>query len=872
MDLLERTTYLAELHDLLRQAAIGQGHLVLLGGEAGVGKTALTRRFLAELPTDVRVFTGSCDPLSTPRPLGPLLDIAATAGGQLDRLTHEVTPRHRLFSAFLAEIDREPAPTVIVFEDVHWADEASLDLLRYLGRRIDQGRGLVIATYRDDEVGPQHPLQLVIGDLATAPAVRRLALAPLSVAGVRALAAGSDVDPVALHHQTGGNPFFVIEMLAARGSGIPVTVRDAVLARAARLSAAGRAALEAAAVIGSPIEPWLLKQVADTTTEAIEACLDSGLLLAVGTLLAFRHELARAAVLDAVSPPRRHELHARALAALQAAASPDPARLAHHAEEAADRDAVLAHAPAAAARAAALRAHREAAAQYARALRFADGLPLVERGALLEARSYECYLTDQVAEAIAASEAALAIWRQCDDRLKEGDTLRRLSRLYWLAGRREDAETSGWAAFTVLETLPPGPQLAMAYSNISQLYLLAWKTEEAIIWGEHAIALAERLGETETLVHALHNVGMARQGSGKQHGKAQVEQSLRLALAADLEEHAARAYGNYGLSQVVDYRFGEADRILAEGIAYCAQRDLDQQRLYMLAWRALSLFHQGRWGEGAETAGEVIRQPRVSSTSRIMALVARGRVHVRRGDPEAQPILDEALALAGHSGELQRLGPVRVARAEAAWLAEDSERVITEARETLDLVLRHKHRWLAGELAFWLWRVGALDIVPPDVLEPFALQMAGQWREGASHWHALGCPYEAAWALADGGDESSLRQAHAEFVVLGAAPAAGIVAGRLRDLGASVIPRGPRPTTRANPAHLTAREMEILALLVEGLSNSEIAERVFVSRRTVGHHVSSILSKLGVKTRADAVQAAARLGITGQNRSIIAPK
>ncbi|MGH2617656.1 MAG: AAA family ATPase, partial [Thermomicrobiales bacterium] len=278
MELLERAPYLTELSDLLRQAAAGQGCLVLLGGEAGVGKTALVRRFSEDVATSARLLSGSCDPLSTPRPLGPVLDIAATVGGELNLLATSAAPRHQLFGAFLAELVRGPGPILVVLEDLHWADEASLDLVCYLGRRLGSTRGLVIATYRDDEIGATHPLQLVLGHLATASAVRRLALSPLSVDGVRVLAEESDLDPVALHGQTGGNPFYVTEILATGGNGIPATIRDAVLARAARLSASSRVTLDAAAVIGSPIEPWLLTAVVDAGTDAAEACMASGML------------------------------------------------------------------------------------------------------------------------------------------------------------------------------------------------------------------------------------------------------------------------------------------------------------------------------------------------------------------------------------------------------------------------------------------------------------------------------------------------------------------------------------------------------------------------------------------------------------------
>lgn len=871
MELLERTPYLTKLHGLLRQAADGQGSLVFLGGEAGVGKTTLVRRVGTELSGNARLLVGACDPLTTPRPLGPLLDIATTVGGALGRLATTSTPRHHLFSAFLVELSRESSTTVAVFEDVHWADEATLDLLRYLGRRIGSTRAVLIATYRDDEVGPRHPLQVVLGDLATAGDVCQIALSPLSVDGVRALAGRSSLDPVELHRQTGGNPFFVTEVLAAGSPGIPATVRDAVLARAARLSATAREVLDGAAVIGPPVEPLLLMDVIDATDAAIEECLALGLLTASGATLAFRHELARLAILEAMSLPRRIALHARVLAGLRAAPAPDLARLAHHAEAAADPEAVLAYAPAAAERAAAMRAHREAAAQYARALRFAQGLPPGRRGELLQARSYECYLTDEISEAIDACQAALDIWRQLGDTVRIGDTYRRLSRLYWLDGRKEDAERAVRMALVTLEAVPPGPPLAMAYSTLSQLHLLAWEVEEATAWANRAIALAESLGERETLSHALNNAGMGLLGTGDERGEALVKRSLHLALDADLEEHAARAFSNLGVSHAVRYGFGQADAVLLEGIAYCAERDLEQQRLYMLAWRAISLLHQGRWAEAAATAGEVVRQPHLSPTSRIMALVALGRVRVRRGDVDAAATLEEAFELAERTGELQRIGPVRIARAEAAWLAGDVDQVIAETRGLLERVVRHNHQWLVGELAYWLWRAGECATAPPGTLEPFALQIAGKWNEASARWRTLGCPYEAAWALADG-HESALRDAHAQFLRLNAIPAAEIVARRLREMGASGLPRGPRPATRANPAQLTARELEILTLLAEGLSNTEIARRLYLSPRTVAHHVSAVLAKLGVHSRAAAVQEASRRGISSQNGQGAPPK
>jgi predicted ATPase len=275
MDLLERESSLVALDGWLREAAAGQGRLVLIGGEAGVGKSALVAHLSQVVASHGRgrVLLGACDALSTPRPLGPLQDIALQTGGTLDRLLAENAPRDRLFRAFLAELDRGLTPTLAIIEDVHWADEATLDLLRFLGRRLEPVRSLLVVTYRDDEVGPTHPVRSVLGDLATTKTVRRLRLSPLTEAGVRTLAGSSRLDPIALHRLTGGNPFFATEILAAEAGvagDIPATVRDAVLARASRLTAAGRAALDAAAVIGSPVDADLLDDVAKPAPAAID--------------------------------------------------------------------------------------------------------------------------------------------------------------------------------------------------------------------------------------------------------------------------------------------------------------------------------------------------------------------------------------------------------------------------------------------------------------------------------------------------------------------------------------------------------------------------------------------------------------------------
>ena len=870
MELLERAGLLDDLGASLREAAAGRGRLIFLGGEAGVGKTTVIRHFVEAAPAldrRVRVLIGACDALSTPRPLAPLVDISRALGGDVRRLLDSAAPRDEVFGAFLSELGPEHAPTLVVFEDIHWADEATLDLVTFLGRRVGSTRALLVATYRDDEIGPAHPLRVVLGTLATSADVRRMGISPLSERGVDELASDSGLDALALHRRTGGNPFFVTEVLASSG-GIPATVQDAVLARVAPLSGTARAVLDAAAVIGSPVDPALLGQVAGPALDAIDECLAVGVLRTEGTALVFRHELAREAVLGEISPPRRAALLAQVLATLEAAPAGrrDPAKLAHHAEEAGDGAAVLRYAPEAGRRAAAVGANREAVAQHARALRFAGGLSDEERAPLLSAFADASYSSSWEAAGIGAREELIAIARRSGDRRMEAEQLAWLAMHLVFEVRNAEAEAASRTAISIMEGLPEGAVSARVYRHHAHLRMVERDTVEAVSWGERAIALAERFGDRSALIGGLNTVGSALLVSGdEERGRELLERSLRLAKEEGLAQQVAQAYGNLGSGFGEVHRFADADHYLSTNIAYATDLGIDAQRYYSVAWLALTRLAQGRWNEATDLAGEVIRLPNASAITRIMALVALGRVRARRGDPEVMTPLDEALALSTPTRTLQRLAPVYAARAEAMWLAGDRERAASEARAVFGLAARHGHAWFMGELAYWGWAAGDLDAAPEQTALPFALQIAGHWRAAAAAWEERGCPYEAAHARAEGDDEDQIRDAMAAFERLGARPAAAMARRRLQELGARDIPRGPRPATRANPAGLTTREVEVLRLIASGLRNADIAERLFLSPRTVDHHVSAVLTKLRVRSRLDATQAAARLGVLDQD-------
>jgi DNA-binding CsgD family transcriptional regulator/tetratricopeptide (TPR) repeat protein len=584
-----------------------------------------------------------------------------------------------------------------------------------------------------------------------------------------------------------------------------------------------------------------------------------------GDRFAFRHELVREAILETLTPQQKRIIHRNALSALRASNDDlvDLGRLAHHAEGAGDADTVLEYAPLAARRARAVGASREAVAQLERALRFGDRLESSALADLLEEYSRACAAINEWELAIAADRRILEIWRREGNRLKEGWALTFLSGCLMSVGRNVEAEETNASAIEILEQFPPGRELADAYVGRASLRLVRRELTEAIEWGKKGLHLAEVTGDQRLLMEAHVGLGAALIVAGDAAGEQHLLRSIELARAEGEHWHVATGYSMLGAALTEMHAFERAEAFLAEGLAYAAENEMESSQITMNSTRALALFHLGRWPEAEESVREALARSRAGSVRRIGALTLLGRLKLRRGEEGAAECLEDALEIASAAPTLQRLTRVRAARAEAAWLAGELDRIRAEVHSVLPGTLEQRLPWFAGELLSWMARAGEEVEVPDWIPRPYALQVAGDWQSAATEWQRLGCVYEAALAEAETGEVEALQRALATFRALGAEPAARSTARRLRVLGVRDIPRGPRPSTRGNAANLTRRQVEILRLLAEGLTNSDIAGRLFLSPKTAGHHVSAVLRKLGAHSRTEAVHEATRLGLLG---------
>jgi DNA-binding CsgD family transcriptional regulator/tetratricopeptide (TPR) repeat protein len=865
MELLEREKYLNYLTEYFHHVESQSGHSIFMMGEAGVGKTSLVNHFLKKIESKSLIYLGACDSLFTPRPLGPLFDIAEQFDQEFLALLKSEKDRSIIFGAVLRKLSVSTTPVVLVFEDIHWADEATIDLIKFLARRIHQYKCLFLLTYRDDEIHAGNPLATIFGELPTANfskiLVDRFSKVTVDRLAVQKGYASGD----RLYALTGGNPFYVTEILASYSPGIPERVKDSVLTVFHGRSDATRALWEFLSILPtSRIELNIAKRIENDFANSIDACISSGIIVSKPGHLSFKHELFRLAIEESLPPIKRSKLHKRMLDIIMevSAETHNWAQLVHHAKYADERELVVKFAPHAARQAASVGAHIQAAKLYATAIEYTHHQDpgVVE---LYEAYAYECYLTNQIATAIPWLEKALDIWRERRVSLKEGDTLRFLSKLWYFEGEHRKAMELGLQSIQVLENGFPTRERAQAYSNLSQLTMLSDDREGALLWGNKAIDLATRMDDHEILSHALNNVGyiLFKSPSSQRQGEQNLNDSLSIALRHGFHEHAARAYANLFSSLVLVRQYESALKIFDAAVKYCEERDLSSWKHSIISSRARVLLETGHWNDAEIEAKSI--QNIANNHVKVEAFITLAKIDLRRGKFEnARRLITEARIMAIPTREPQWIVPVLTASLELAWITGGTIPVAEIESATHKFFHGKNNSTHYSELAYWMRKCGLIQTEKKygEFTTPAALELEGRWKMAAEQWKTLGCPYEEALALFDG-DEDHQKAALLILHGLGASATHEMLKAKLKRNGVKNIPRGLRESTRSNPAQLTNRQIDVLILLQDGLQNIEIANRLFISPKTVDHHVSTILSKLNVTTRGRAVTEARKLGI-----------
>lgn len=854
MQLLDRERDLDVLSAALVRAVAGQGRVALVTGEAGIGKTSLLRAFLSGIAPEIRVLKGACEDLKVAEPLGPLRDLLRDVEPELAKGISGTDNLLSLFDEVLSICAAQPAGTVVVLEDLHWADDSTADLVRFLARRVGDHPIFLIVSARAEQAANRQLVRQVFGDLPTE-ILHRIPLAPLSEVAVAQLCQGTNRDPERVFRASGGNAFYVCELLQNSGESLPLSIRDAVLSRVDRLDRDARAVLETASVMPRRAEISHVAAVlrGDIDLEpAIERCLDAGLLATDGTSLIFPHELARQAVFSALSPIRSRRLNMELFRRLSDVEDVGLSRLLHHAQGAGDMSAVARLAPSAARSAASLGARREAAAFFSIAV---DAAGDAADGDLLEEAAWASYMAGEHSIAADYQIRAMAGFDEATDPLRRGEAFRKLSRYHWVRSDTVRAlEAIDEAIAELLER--PGPELAQAYSSQSQLYMTAYRMDDVVKPAEAAIALARELDRPEIISHALNNLAMSHVHRDTNRARELMAESLEIALRIDDPDNAGRAMVNWMTLEYDSCEFVNALERAQISAAFAQERELGAYHRYSLGMLARAKHQLGQWDEVIEPARRGFDYdggaPENFSFYGAIALLMDA---VRRG-AQPDPNLFEYLAHFDHQdAEGQRIGPYAEMMAERAWLAKAN--LETEIQRLNMVAEKTPLPEMIGGVHVWLKRLDqATELKDLSRFpEPHRLELSGDRQGAARAWAERCAPYEEAMTLAFGSTEDQARALEI-FQSLGASPAITRMSGSLGTKRASL----GRPPA-AGPHGLTSRQLDVLRLMDEGLTNGQIGDRLYISPKTVDHHVSAILGKLEASSRGEAASKARRLGL-----------
>lgn len=847
---LERVGELDLLSELVTELASSGGHVVLIRGEAGIGKSTLVREFVRSLREGSYVLVGACDDLIIPQPLGPFWDMARTEPSLRSPLGEGDRPR--VLQAILDLLSR-PRPTVLVIEDTQWADEATLDSIRYIGRRIAETNGVLMVTYRDGEVDYDHPLRGVIGDIP-AQRVRRIQLGGLSLESVSVLVAGADLDPAEVLAATRGNPFLVREMSSAADERFASSLHDAVMARVQKLSSRSQGMLRTLAVIPEPIQLTDALTILGVDGDGLDECAQRGLLELESGSVSFRHELIRQTIESSLPAGERVSRNQAVLDSL-----PEDryaSLLINCAVEARSVDRLLELAPRSARYAAATGSHVQAARDYRELGPYLDRVDPDALGPLIEDWAREEYLVDDIPEAIRLHQLARARYRAAGDRRSESRTLASAAMWHEAAGQHRVARALAHEAVAVLGPVPAGTDLARALEVSTYLHAMAGDATATFELVERTLQAGGPGIDESLLIRTINHRGWVLNISGYPDGSALLEESYARAVAAGNLYEAWRALTNLGWGASEHEDLPVAVACLQRSIAIAAKHELPFAENHAKADYARVLELRGDWSEASDLARELLD---AATITQLLALPVIGQIEARRSRPTAWSFLSQAWELASATDEFHRIAPAAIALAEHAWCSGDASVDKSQLADALRLGLAQGYRWSTGKLALWMWMLGALTRPPDGIAEPFEALMSGDVDSARLIFEARGVPYERALAMMFGSQAEQFEALDA-FESLGADTVAARHRRSLRQRGIAV-PRGRGVQTRRHRAGLTARQAEVLGLLAVGLTNHEIADRLFISPRTAEHHVAALLDKLDAATREEAVARAQREGL-----------
>ena len=881
--LLERESYLTALAAAFVQVQSGEGRLIILSGEAGSGKSSLAEHFAKQLAISSKVQRGYCEDLFAPRPLGAFDDILS--GFDLSHTGRQLgsVGINLLFPTILQKITQVTDPLLWIIEDVQWADHQSLDLIRYLARRIHRIPLMLIVTVRQEDLAIHTKRAALMSDLPPR-SIMQIDLPRLSRSAVAQLTQSIAEYSDSIFTATGGNPFFVKALLQAysesspdaRQSVDPTTapqvVRDRILSKLCNLSVSARLSVEFLSVLPGEISNRYLQGVirneiseqgyALCQTIDLEDCLGINLLERTSIGFRFSHGIAREVIEASLPPMLNRQFHALTLKVLDQDPLAPKAHFVHHAKAAQATERLPHDAYSAAVEASMAKAFSEAAAHYEIALGGMQSWDQSRQARVYAGWAYAQSIAFGPTEiCIARLEQASQMWRSLGDLKSSGATLRRVSTIQMFKGDGYAAMSNAREAVAILEACPPSASLGMAYSQMAFCAMAFSDRTATQFWAQQALSLSYSLGSKGLMAHAKSCLGAALFESDQLGGEALLQEGLALCINGNSIEAALIAHINLSEFSLRQYNFAKAGTALTQALDYSADVGLLQRYFHGLA--ALAELMQGNLNRALQLASELTAAANEGVTESIVQWplgLVRGLANARIvGDQYATQCLEQGFELSQKSGLPRYILPSGLALVETYWLADDN----LNARAVFEVCVRHlgpqECPWLNGALATWGKRLSvensatntAVMFEPKGPLaEPYQLEMDGKYSQAAIRWGQIGAPFEQALCLMQS-NFVDLQKSVRLLRAMGAESAIQAAKRIALAKGMQSVPRGYYQFSRSHPFGLTAKENAVLNCLLEGSSNAQIAATLNRSERTVEHHVSGILVKAGAKNRSD---------------------